>query len=225
MSRTIKEALREALPPHTQIYIMYGATEAAARLSYLEPEKYLNKLDSIGKAIPGVMLRVVAEDGRELPPGQTGELVAEGPNIMQGYWRDREGTRRVLDKSGRYHTGDQAYRDVEGYYFVIGRKDDQLKVGGHRVNPHEIEEVLMESGMLLEVAVLGLPDQLLGYRMVACAVPRNGLSGQQLLSFCSERLARYKIPSDVVSLRSLPKNSNGKIDRVKCLELLKNRAT
>jgi long-chain acyl-CoA synthetase len=221
MSRAIKEGLRHVLPAHTLIYIMYGATEASARLSYLRPERYADKMDSIGQAIPGVTLLVLDPAGNEAPPGQIGELVAAGPNIMQGYWRDPEGTAKVLNGTW-YHTGDQAYQDTEGHFYLVGRKDDLLKVGGHRVNPREIEDTLMASGMLLETVVVGLPDGLLGHRLVTLAVPiAADLNESTLLSYCAERLPKFKLPSEVKLIRALPKNANGKIDRARCLELLK----
>jgi acyl-CoA synthetase (AMP-forming)/AMP-acid ligase II len=221
MSRAIKEGLRHVLPAHTLIYIMYGATEASARLSYLRPERYADKMDSIGQAIPGVTLLVLDPAGNEAPPGQMGELVAAGPNIMQGYWKDPEGTAKVLNGAW-YHTGDQAYQDSEGYFYLVGRKDDLLKVGGHRVNPREIEDTLMASGMLLETVVLGLPDGLLGHRLVTLAVPiAAGLNESTLLSYCAERLPKFKLPSEVKLARALPKNANGKIDRARCLDFLK----
>jgi acyl-CoA synthetase (AMP-forming)/AMP-acid ligase II len=218
MSRAVKEGLREVLPPHTDIVIMYGATEASARLSYLAPEHFLEKMDSIGKAIPEVTLRIVGENGNEVSPGQIGELVAQGPNIMQGYWKDQDSTTNAL-KGGVYHTGDQAYQDADGFHFLVGRNDDQLKVGGHRVNPHEVEDILMESGMLMESVVLGLPDGLLGHRLVACSVPiKNDCIEQQVLSFCAAKLPKFKVPGTIMFVRSLPKNSNGKVDRKRCLE-------
>lgn len=219
MSRAIKEELRKVLPEHTEIVVMYGATEASARLSYLEPSRYSEKMDSIGKAIPGVTLRILGEDGNELPTGQTGELVASGPNIMHGYWKDQESTSNVL-VNGHYRTGDQAYQDADGFYFVVGRNDDQLKVGGHRVNPHEIEDVLMESGLLVEATVLGLQDSLLGHKLVACTVPiAKDCTDQQILSFCAGKLPKFKLPSSIMLTRSLPKNTSGKIDRIKCVDL------
>ena len=220
MSKAIKQGLRKALPGHTQIYIMYGATEAAARLSYLEPERFENKIDSIGKAIPGVELRILDSSGNEVLAGQIGELVAAGPNIMLGYWGDPEGSEKVLS-GGWYHTGDLAYRDEKGYFYVVGRKDELLKVGGHRVNPMEIEDVLMESGMLVEGLVIGLPDDLLGHRLVGLVVPNTNESNEKrILTYCSEKLPKHKIPSEVKLIRSLPKNSSGKIDRAKCTEML-----
>jgi long-chain acyl-CoA synthetase len=218
MSRQIKQELRQALPPHTQIYIMYGATEASARLSYLEPADFERKMDSIGKAIPGVTLRVLGEDGTEMRAGEVGELTASGPNIMQGYWKDRDASMRVLDHNG-YHTGDLAYADDEGYFYVVGRKDNILKVSGHRINTQEVEDVVMESGLIVEVAVLGKSDRLRGNSLVAVAVPRadNCVPGD-VLGYCAARLPKYKIPDVLVLVRALPKKLTGKIDRAKCRE-------
>ena len=219
MARAIKEELRRVLPPHTEIVIMYGATEAAARLSYLEPQKFLEKVESIGRAIPGVTLKVVKEDGSEAAVGEVGELVASGSNIMQGYWRNPEATARVL-VDGSYHTGDQAYQDRDGFYFVVGRKDDLLKVGGHKLNPQEIEDMLLESGMFVEAVVLGLPDELMGNRLVILAVRTNGVcTSKTVMAYCTEKLSKIKIPSEVRFSKVLPKKTSGKIDREGCLSL------
>jgi len=220
MAREIKEKLLLALPSHTKLYIMYGATEAAARLTYVEPELLTGKFDSIGKAIPGVTVRVLDEQGHELPNGQHGELVASGPNIMQGYWNDVPGTARVLDRQG-YHTGDLGYRDEDGYLYLTGRKDDLLKVGGHRIDPREVEDALMATGLLLEVAVVGVEDELLGKRLVALAVPLAGKPGEtDLLALCLGRLPRHKLPAQIRFVTALPKYPSGKIDRPGCLALL-----
>jgi acyl-CoA synthetase (AMP-forming)/AMP-acid ligase II len=224
MSRTIKQELRRVLASHVKIYIMYGASEAAARLSYLEPSRYGDKMDSIGKAIPGVTLRILNPNGEELPTGETGEIVATGPNIMQGYWKDPETTAQVLDGNG-YHTGDQGYRDEEGFFYVVGRKDDLLKVSGHRVNCSEIEETLMESEMLVESVVLGVPDDLMGHRLIALVVPRNDhCSEKDLLAYVARRLPRYKTPGEIKVARRLPKSASGKIDRTECMRLLQETA-
>jgi long-chain acyl-CoA synthetase len=216
MSRQIKQELRRVLPPHTLLYIMYGATEASARLSYLEPADFDRKIDSIGKAIPGVTLRVIGENGTEMPIGQIGELTASGSNIMQGYWKDPETTARVLDHNG-YHTGDLAYMDDEGYFYLVGRKDNLLKVSGHRINPQEIEDVMMESGLIVEVAALGVPDQLKGNSLVAVAVPiRDNCEASGVLEYCAAKLPRYKVPDRITFVRALPKKLTGKIDRAKC---------
>jgi len=223
MAKSVKEGLQKVLPAHTQIYIMYGATEASARLSYLPPEHFKEKMDSIGKAIPGVSLRILSPSGEEVPPGEIGELVAAGENIMLGYWRDPEGSEKVLC-SGWYYTGDQAYQDEDGFFYVVGRKDDLLKVGGHRINPQEIEDVLMESGMVVEAAIIGVQDDLLGNRLIAFIAPRNGeFNEKSILEYCFERLPKFKIPGEVKIVRELPKNANGKIKRSDCLQLLHTR--
>lgn len=222
MARQIKEKLLESLPSHTALYIMYGATEAAARLTYVEPKRLQSKIDSIGIPIPGVTIKVMDETGNEVPSGAQGELVAQGPNIMQGYWMDDESTSGVLDGNG-YHTGDLGYKDEDGYLYVTGRKDNLLKVGGHRINPQEIEDALMATELLLEIAVIGVEDDLLGQRLVAVAVPfRERTTAREILADGLGRLPRYKLPSEIHFVGSLPKHSNGKINRANCLELIKD---
>ena len=219
MSRKVKEELRQVLPEHTDIIIMYGATEASARLTYLEPKWFQDKIESIGKQIPGVTMKVLNEKGQELPPGKTGELVGNGSNIMVGYWKGDEATATVLDING-YHTGDQGYQDEDGFFYVTGRKDNLLKVGGHRINPQEIEDAIMETELAVEAAVVGIPDALLGNKLIAVVSPKNGdCSVNQLMSRCSAKLPKYKMPGNIKLVRSLPKSSSGKIDRAKCVML------
>ena len=216
MSRAIKEELRRVLPAHTEIIIMYGATEAAARLSYLEPSRLSDKIESIGIGIPGVELKVVNENGLETQIGEVGELVASGSNIMSGYWKKPEATAKAL-AGGWYHTGDRCYEDDEGFFFLVGRQDDLLKVGGHRLSTQEIEDVLMESKLFVEAAVVGLPDELLGNRLAVLGVPANDrCSEDEVLGFCANKLARYKMPHEVKFTRTLPKKASGKIDRQAC---------
>ena len=199
---------------------MYGATEASARLTYLDPERFKEKIGSIGKAIPGVSLRVLDLNGREVSRGQTGELVGSGANIMLGYWKDAEATAKALDQNG-YHTGDLGYQDEEGFFYVIGRKDNLLKVGGHRINPQEIEDALMETGLVTETIVLGITDDLLGHKLIAIVVSKNGdCPANQILSECAQRLPKYKLPSQIKLVRALPKSTNGKIDQTKCLDIV-----
>jgi len=220
MSRVIKTELRDVMPAHTQIYVMYGATEASARLSYLEPEKYSDKIDSIGKAISGVRLCIMGKDGQVLPAGSVGELVASGPNIMSGYWKDPEATAKVITKAG-YRTGDMAYMDEDGYFYVTGREDDMVKVGGHRINPLEIEDAMMESGLLTEIIVMGIPDKLLGHKLAALVTAKDLSSSEyDLLKYCAGKLPKYKMPGSIKFVKNIPKSANGKIDRNRCLELL-----
>lgn len=219
MDRTTKERLMQVLPERTQLFVMYGATEASARLSYVEPERLHEKIDSIGRPIPGVQMQVLGDDGAELPTGQVGELVASGANITPGYWRNPGATRTALSEHG-YHTGDLGYRDRDGYFFLAGRKDHQLKIGGHRINPVEIEETLMSTGLCIEAVVLGLDDRLQGQKMVALVVPcEEGCSGQQIVRACAAHLPRHKLPGEVGCVTELAKNASGKIDRKGCLEM------
>ena len=225
MSKVIKEELHRVLPSHTEIFVMYGATEAAARLSYLEPSCFADKMESIGKAIPGVELKVLNDKGEATLTGEVGELVARGTNIMPGYWRRPEASEKAL-ANGWYHTGDQAYMDEEGFFFVVGRQDDLLKVGGHRLSPVEIEDVLMEAGILVEAVVVGVPDVLLGNKLSVLAVPANNdCSENKILGYCADRLPKYKVPSEVRFAKNLPKKVSGKIDRKSCLALYQQLAT
>jgi long-chain acyl-CoA synthetase len=225
MSRQIKRELQNVLPAHTKIFIMYGATEASARLTYLDPDRFTEKLDSIGKPISGVSLRILDATGREAPTGQTGELVGGGPGIMQGYWKDVEATSRVLDENG-YHTGDLGYQDEDGYFYVLGRKDNLLKVGGHRINPQEIEDVLMETGLVIEAAVLGVPNTIMGNSLLAVLTPKNGdCSETEIFRRLAARLPKYKLPSRLRFLRTLPKSASGKIDKNKLINKFRHEGS
>lgn len=221
MANHLKLSLRQVLPEHTAIYIMYGATEASARLAYLEPEDLERKTDAIGKAIPGVELYVADAQGRPLPDGEVGELIGRGENIMRGYFKDPELTAKKLGPEG-YHTGDLCYRDSEGYFFLVGRQDDLVKVGGHRVNPREIEDAILASDLVVEVAVVALPDPLLGNILVALAVKRDdSVDEHALADFCQRNLARFKQPAAFRFARGLPKKMSGKIDRFACAAQIK----
>lgn len=220
MARSIKLALLEALPPQTKLIIMYGATEASARLTYLSPEFLRAKIESIGRPIPGVDLDVLSPDGRVLGPDQSGELVARGQNIMLGYFRDEEATRRVLDERG-YHTGDLGHYDREGFFFVTGRKDDQVKIDGHRVSLQEIEDTIVESGRAIEGLAFALADGSRDLAIAGLAVPREGPppSADAILEYCRSKLPKYKVPRFLFLVDAIPKNSNGKPDRTRALQL------
>lgn len=220
LSKQIKQRLREALPAHTDIYIMYGATEASARLTYLEPLRFFDKMDSIGKAIPGVEIKILDKNGNRVETCQVGEIVASGKNIMKGYFEDHEATSKVLDEHG-YHTGDLGYFDNEGFIYLVGRADNLVKVGGHRVNPSEAEEVIMESGLVMETIVLTISDSLLGNKLVALVTTIDpSTSARQIVEYCVPRLPKHKLPGDIRLVKSLPKLSSGKIDKKKCEELI-----
>jgi acyl-CoA synthetase (AMP-forming)/AMP-acid ligase II len=193
---------------------MYGQTEASARLSYLEPEKLLEKIGSIGKGIPGVTLTVRDDKGNVCAPGKVGEIVASGDNIMMGYWNQSEETARVLKPEGLY-TGDLAKTDEEGYLYIVSRKSDMIKSGAHRISPKEIEEVLAEHEAVVESAVIGIPDEILGEAIKAIVVLKDGISvgEKDILKHCRINLPQFKIPKFVELRDSLPKTPSGKIKK------------
>jgi long-chain acyl-CoA synthetase len=203
--------LSEALPA-TKVFVMYGQTEATARLSYLPPDLLGTKLGSIGKGIPGTRLRVVHENGTPVLPGQVGEIVAEGNNIALGYW-NAEGEDAVSFHNGLLYTGDLATVDDDGFIFVVDRSKDILKCGGTRSSCRAVEDVLMEFDDLVEAAVIGVPDDLQGEAVKAFVVSRtkDGSLITRLQAFCVHRLPAHLIPKQIVVLDELPKGSGGKI--------------
>jgi len=202
-----------AVMPTVSFYVMYGATEAGARLAYLEPDELERRTASIGRPIPNVELNVITDDEREAAPGEVGELVARGSNISSGYWNDPDATRLAFGPRG-YRTGDLAYADADGYLYLVGRRSDMLKVGAHRVGAKEIEDVVSEHPSVHEVAVVGEPHDLLGEVAVAVVTAKNGaVDTADLLIFCRSRLADYKVPARVVVRDELPKSGTGKVDK------------
>ena len=198
----------------TDIFIMYGQTEASARLTYLEPEKLLKIPGSIGKAIPGVLIEIFKNDGTPAAEGEEGEIVAQGENIMQGYWNNPDETKKVL-KDGRLYTGDLAVRDSGGYLRIISRRSDIIKSGAHKVSPKEIEEVILEMPEVHEVAVIGAEDEVLGVIIKAVIVMNEGSvpEAKGVQKQCRNKLAPFKIPKEVVFVEKLPKTSSGKIKK------------
>ncbi|MBM4091694.1 MAG: long-chain fatty acid--CoA ligase, partial [Planctomycetes bacterium] len=214
MAPELQRRLIDALPGK-QIFIMYGATEASARLSYLEPADLRRKMGSIGKAIPGVTLRVLRDDHTEADVNEVGELVAAGPNIMEGYWNDPESTQAVLDEHG-YHTGDLGRRDEDGFLYVVGRSREMIKSGAHRIAPKEIEEVLLEHPHVHEAAVVGIPDEILGESIAAFVSARPGRRPdvRDILNWCRTKLPPHKVPGDVRVLDEFQRNAAGKINKL-----------
>jgi len=205
--------LREILG-NTDIVIMYGQTEATARIAWLPPDRIDDKPGSCGKAIPGVEVEIRDENDQPVPPGTLGEICVRGANIMQGYWRNPEATAKVV-VNGWLHTGDLARMDEEGFLFIEGRRSDMIKAGANRISPQEIEEVIQELDAVAEAGVVGVPDEILGEAIKAVIVPREGahLDKRTILSHCRKRLALYKIPKFVEFAEALPKTASGKIRR------------
>ena len=204
--------LKAALPD-TRVFVMYGQTEATARLSFLPPDDLGRKLGSIGRGMPGVRLRVLNEAGTAVQPGEVGEIVAEGANITRGYWQAPGETQEVF-RNGSLYTGDLARVDEDGFIFIVDRAKDFLKCRGEKVSCRTIEEVLLEFDELVEAAVIGIPDDVLGEAVKAFVVPRKrdaeGVA-DSLAVFCKTRLPPHHLPKEIVVLPSLPKSAAGKV--------------
>ncbi|HEY5593335.1 MAG TPA: AMP-binding protein [Paludibacter sp.] len=198
--------------PEIQFFVMYGQTEATARLSYLPPPKLKNKLGSLGKGIPEVELKVVDELGNFIFPGQTGEILARGKNVMLGYFEDPKSTADTI-KDGWLYTGDLATIDEDGYIYITARKKEIIKVGGKRVSPKEIEEVIVTMSGVIDCNVEAIYDELLGEAIkVTVVVNGNGeiITSEEVKQFCGKRLSSYKVPTYVVFKNSMELSSSGK---------------
>ena len=220
MKPELVDTIREAIDP-AQLFIMYGQTEATARLTFLDPSRWGDKRGSVGKPIPGVLLRIVSEEGEILPAGSVGEIWVSGENLMTGYWQKPEETQQVL-KDGWLRTGDLGVQDQEGFLYIKGRLRDFIKSSGYRVSPQEIEEVLSRHPAVSECFVVGVPDEQLGERIAAVVSLKHGMElGQgELLHHCKTSLAPHKIPRQVTFLPEIPKSSSGKVQRESLLRHL-----
>ncbi len=198
--------------PQAQIYVMYGQTEATARLSYLPPELFQSKIGSIGRGIPGVSLKVLDENGKQIQPGETGEIVAWGQNISPGYLDDEDASREKF-RNGALYTGDLATVDEDGYIYIVDRKSDFIKSYGHRISSYEIESCLLQIPQVVSAAVVGLPDEQAGEQIAAFVVRKTGaaLTEQDVLRHCQTRLPRHMLPQAVIFLQALPLNAHGKV--------------
>jgi acyl-CoA synthetase (AMP-forming)/AMP-acid ligase II len=176
---------------------MYGQTEATARLSYLPPELYEARKGSMGKGIPGVELKVINEKGEKIKPGEIGEVIARGDNVMLGYFKDEEGTKNTI-RDGWLYTGDLGTVDKDGYIFLTARKKEIIKVGGKRISPKEIEAVILELPEVVDCTIEGVEDELLGEALKATVVIRAENGKETMLDrikqHCSRHLALYKVP-------------------------------
>lgn len=200
--------------PDIQFFVMYGQTEATARLTYLPHDKLQDKMGSVGLPIPGVKIRICNDNGELVNAGESGEIQVQGENVMLGYWRDIEATQVVI-KNGWLHTGDLAHWDDDGYIYIDGRSSDMIKTGANRVSPKEIEEIILELEGIEEVVVVGDADEILGQVIKAVLVlsPGNTLLKRDVQAYCHKNLASYKTPKTIEFVTELPKTSSGKVRR------------
>jgi long-chain acyl-CoA synthetase len=205
------QELRAAVP-EAQVYIMYGQTEATARLSYLPPALLETKLGSVGKGIPGVTLRVIRESGAAVKPGEVGEILATGANISPGYLDDPEATAKKF-RAGTLHTGDLARVDGDGFIYIAGRKADFIKPYGYRVSSETVEACVLELPDIVGAAAIGVPDLERGEAIQLHVILRAGsqITAQEILVHCKQRLVAYMVPHEITMAKNLPVNANGKV--------------
>ena len=220
----IKKAI-EVLPGINFINA-FGQTETASTITTLSPEdhiiegteeekeKKLRRLtSSIGRPMSDIEMKIADEKGKALPPGEVGEIVARGPRVMGGYWKDAEKTAKALTKDGWLRTGDMGYMDEEGYFYLAARADDLIIRGGENISPEEVENVLYSHPAVEEAAVIGVPDPEWGQQPRAVVVLKKGkkASPDELIEYCREKLSSFKRPRSVVFVDELPRTSTGKV--------------
>ncbi|MGI9235093.1 MAG: class I adenylate-forming enzyme family protein [Woeseiaceae bacterium] len=200
--------------PTAEFVHVYGMTEGSPLVTGLRNEQKLLDVDrsrSCGQPLIGVQVKIIDEHGSELPMGEVGELAARGPNIMMGYWKKPEQTEEVLS-NGWYRSGDMGYMDNEGFVFLVDRAKDMIVSGGENVYCTEVEEALYKHPGVLEAAVFGVPDEAWGEAVHAVVVPRDNVTPEELIDFCRQHIAGYKLPKAItLSADELPKSGPGKI--------------
>lgn len=204
--------------PNVAFHVMYGQTEATARLTMLPPRDIDHRPGSAGLPIRGVRLRVMASEDREARPGETGDVQVSGPGVMLGYWRAPAATASVMTDNGLerwLRTGDLGYVDDDGFLYLTGRRADLIKTGAHRVLPAAIEEAALELADVAEAAACGIPDPMLGQSVLLVVVPRRGanLTTAAVQAHCRKRLTRHMVPARVVIAGALPRTASGKVQR------------
>ena len=201
------------------IHNAYGLTETTSP-SHLVPFDAVAPVDdisgalSVGVPVYNTVVRIVGDDGQDLPPGEVGEIVTSGPMVVSGYWNKPEETEHALP-GGALHTGDVGYMDAAGWFYIVDRKKDQINAGGYKVWPREVEDVLYQHEAVREAAVVGVPDAYRGETVKAYVSLRPGqtATAEELIAFCRQQMAAYKYPRQVEFLDELPKTVSGKLLR------------
>ena len=214
------DLLREAVRtiPEAGFMQCYGMTETTGTIAALPPDDHSlegnERMKSAGKAVPGAELKVIGEDGKELPRGEVGELICKSPSNMAGYWNLPEATESSL-KDGWMHTGDAAYMDEDGYVFIQDRMKDMIISGGENVYPAQVESAIYGHPAIAEVAVIGVPDDTWGEAVKACIVAKPGeeIDETSIIEWTRERLAGFKVPKSIDVIDVMPRNASGKILR------------
>jgi acyl-CoA synthetase (AMP-forming)/AMP-acid ligase II len=196
---------------------LYGMTETCGAGTFLPPEAHepgKGKLRSCGVAWPGIEVKIVDAKGEEVAPGAVGEIIIRAPIVMKGYWNRPDATREAV-RDGWMHTGDAAYRDDEGYFYIYDRVKDMIVTGGENVYPAEVENAIFGHPQLADVAVIGVPDEKWGEAVKAIVVAKPGetVDPASVIAWARERIANYKVPKSVDVIAAIPRNASGKILR------------
>jgi long-chain acyl-CoA synthetase len=209
-----------AAKPDAALFVMYGQTEATARLSYLPPSMVTEKMGSIGKGIPGVELRVLGTDLQPVPVGGRGEIYARGASISPGYYQDPDGTAAKFTPEG-LRTGDVAIVDEDGYIYIVDRLDDFIKSWGYRVSSQEVEAAALQMSELVSAAAIGVPDDEAGeaVTLFVTVAPGSAITPQAVVAMCRSRLPKHMIPRSVTIIESMPLNASGKIAKTTLRQL------
>ena len=206
--------------PGARVFVMYGQSEATARLSYLPPEDIQRRRGSVGRGVPGLRLRVVDENDEDVAPGgAVGEIVASGPSITKGYWNDPQATAEKY-RGGLLRTGDLATIDEDGYIYIVDRAADFIKSWGIRVSSQEIEDVTLRVPGVVSAAAVGVPDEIADEAIVLFVVARDdALTADDVLTTLRGTLAKHMVPREVRVVPDLPLNANGKPVKSRLREL------
>ncbi len=199
------------LLPHTRICHHYGLTEAS-RAAFIEYHSDAHKVGTVGRAAPNVEIVICDEQGERMPSGQTGEVVVRGGMVMREYWKQPELTRRTFGAEG-LKTGDIGYLDADGYLCLLGRRGDLINVGGRKVAPDEIEDLLCHMDGVRDAGCVGVPDELLGECVKAYLVADREIGRAEVVAFLRPRLEEWKIPQTVERIACIPRTNSGKIQR------------
>jgi long-chain acyl-CoA synthetase len=203
-----------AAQPHIKVIQGYGLTETSPMITLVEPERAETKMGSIGRAVPGVEVKIVDEAGKEVAIGEPGEIITRGPHVMKGYFRKPEATAARI-RDGWLYTGDVGKVEADGYYYHLGRRDDMIITGGLNVYPAEVENLIYTYPGVQETIVFAIPDPKRGHVIGAALVARLGANivERELLTFLRDNLANFKVPQKIVVRDSLPRTSSGKLIR------------
>ena len=212
--------LEECVAKNIPVYQTYGMTETSSQIVTLSPEDSIRKLGSAGKSLFPSQLKIMTEDKREAVACEAGEIMVKGPNVTSGYLNREEASRKDI-QDGWLHTGDIGYLDEEGFLFVLDRRSDLIISGGENIYPAEIEGVLTSHPAVMDAGVIGREDDKWGEVPAAFIVQRASVTSDDLLQFCKEKLAKYKIPKYFYFIDEIPRNASKKILRRELRTLLR----